>query len=103
MMRNGDATLELPFGVDRKSEMQSPPMGAVVSRDRGARFLSRPAGPAQETRWVSLPRHRVELVAVVDGVEFRSGACRYHTEALAKVQRLRKRSAEGVCDAKAAG
>ena len=93
MMRNGDATLELPFGVDRKSEMQSPPMGAVVSRDRGARFFGEQmdAG-AVACMWRELPRQRVELVVVVNGAELRSGACRYHMDALAKVKRLRRRA-----------
>jgi len=42
--------------------------------------------------WRELPRQRVELVVVVNGAELRSGACRYHMDALARVKRMRRRA-----------
>jgi len=42
--------------------------------------------------WRELSGCRVELVVVVNGAELRSGACRYHMDALAKVKRLRQRA-----------
>lgn len=74
-MRNGETTLELPFG-----DKQSSPLGAQM--DAGAVACI----------WRELPQRRVELVVVVNGAELRSGACRYHMDALAKVKRMRQRA-----------
>jgi len=41
------------------------------------------------TQWLELPRRKVELVAIVDGVELRSGACRTRGEALARLKKAR--------------
>ncbi len=101
-MRNGDATLDLPFGATVKPEdkysyvtstIQSPTLGAAVSPDRGALFLgAQMDAAAVACMWRELPRQRVELVVVVNGAELRSGACRYHMDALARVKRMRRRA-----------
>lgn len=87
-MRNGETTLELPFG-----DKQSSSLGAAVSPDRGAHFLgAQMDAGAVACMWRELSGCRVELVVVVNGAELRSGACRYHMDALAKVKRLRQRA-----------